>query len=173
MFLKFWKELGVGITDVSLHPSFLTDVKQTLRDDMHTLKYVVIGRASISRNRKPFSDIDWMLSIADSARSYCLDQKDFEKACKYFLQCNRDSGHTAKGVLLSSCSKTRKRSIALPAPKVGSLYFRRDCRRKGFCKVIFLEGSYARVQWNSNGKITRIMTHNLRNRSLYSNKKVF
>lgn len=175
MKVSLWKSIGMGVTEVPLPPSILASLKKEIPEDLHALKYVVFDLNEKRSSDEISSQLEQILSIADTARQYSLNQIEFRTACRNFCgpapipTSDAPSGPSPSGRKRIPMSKV----ALLPAPKPGLTLYRRDSRRQGSCSVLSVENGSAMVKWHQTKKITKIATKNLRSPRLYSTKKVF
>jgi hypothetical protein len=176
MKVSLWKSIGMGVSEVPLPPSILAGIKRGIPDELHALKYVVFD-LSVNKVVPGIKDeLEQILSIADTAKQYSLNQIEFRSACKTFLgpvPSEESTGKTSAALL----NGTRKKppttcATQLPAPKPGLILYRRDNRRRGSCSVISVAEGFASVKWHHNKKVTKIAVANLRSPRLYSTKKI-
>ena len=174
---SIWKSIGMGVTEVPLPPSILAQIKKEIPDDLHALKYVVFDLSAKNPKGSPQDNLDQILSIADTAKQYSLNQIEFRNACRNFLKPN--SPETIQGLAEQKKQDVKKGKVAplassfLPVPKRGLILYRRDSRRRGSCSVVAVAEGVASVRWHHNNKVTKIAVENLRSPRLYSTKKIF
>lgn len=171
MKLVFWKSLGMAVTDAPLPPHVLATLKKTMQDDMHSLKYVAFAPDQSPTRAQELSDL---LSVIDVARNYSLNFAEFCQACRQF--CLSKNTPSLSSPQKSTCKLSPQKHLQqklLPVPKPGLVLFRRDSRRRGSCRVVSICGESTKVRWLHNGKFTTIALQNLRNRRLFSLKRIF
>lgn len=165
----------MGVTEVPLPPSILASIKKEFPEDLHALKYAVFDLTEKKAGKETVSQLEQILSIADTAKQYSLNQIEFRNACRAF--CGPTPAPAVEaGPNTIACGRKRLPKIEvalLPAPKPGLILYRRDSRRRGSCSVLKVENGSATVKWHQTKKITKIATQNLRSPRLYSTKKVF
>ena len=175
MKVSLWKSIGMGVTEVPLPPSILASIKKEFPDDLHALKYVVFELSAKKSALESASQLEQILSVADTAKQYSLNQIEFRTACRNFCgPAPIPASDSPPGP--SPCGKRKipmSNVTLLPAPKPGLTLYRRDSRRQGSCSVLSVENGSATVKWHQTKKITKIATKNLRSPRLYSTKKVF
>jgi hypothetical protein len=175
MKVSLWKSIGMGVTEVPLPPPILAGLKKKIPEDLHALKYVVFDLNEKRPSDEISSQLEQILSIADTARQYSLNQIEFRTACRNFCgPTSTPTSDTPCGAVPSGRKKIPMFKLTLlPAPKPGLTLYRRDSRRQGSCSVLSIENGSATVRWHQTKKITKIATKNLRSPRLYSTKKVF
>ena len=174
MKIIFWKSFGMGIADIVLPASVLAPFKRQLGDDAHSLKYVITQQHKNDKQPQYSKMLDEILGIADAARRYNLNKNEFEAACQLFTQ--RSMSRTVLTSFIPNQTKTCRRRITnvmLPFPKVGTVLYRKDPRRKGLCKVVEIDQLKGRIIWQHSGRKSTVSIGNLRNPALYSIKKVY
>ena len=174
MKITFWKSFGMGVADIQLPPQVLASFKREFAEEMHTLKYIIFNVRTRQASVVESDELDQILELANSAKRFNLNLKEFKAACKSFCEPGSQSLEltTSKAAQLRSPAKRMER-LLLPPLKPGHILFRRDSRRKGSCKIIRIEENIATVVWKHSGKHTKINLINLRNPVLYSTSTVF
>lgn len=168
--LKIWEKLGVGATSYPLPIEIVSQLKKSLSDDMQALKYVVFNVCDRKKESNGEKDLESILATIDTARQYHLTSHEMREACDRFVNCKQ----RFEKILFSKNGQSRpkrRESTLLPEPKVGSIFFRKDKRRRSCCKVVAVEDGKATVMWAHSGRKTNIAVLNLRNPSLYATKK--
>ena len=174
MKITFWKSFGMGVADIELPPSISGPFKRQLGDNAHCLKYIIILLHKKGNQSRYSEMLDEILGITDAAKRYNLNQNEFQTACQIFAQRIR-----SRTVLISDTpnqTKTCKRritNVVLPIPKVGTILYRKDSRRKGLCKVVEIDQLKGRIIWQHSGRKSTVSIGNLRNPALYSLEKIY
>jgi hypothetical protein len=174
MKITFWKSFGMGVVDSEPPRGVLAALKREFAEDMHTLKYIVFNATTRQASVVSSTELDQILELADVAKRFNLNLKEFIEACKSF--CSSEFRYPDVTLSRSTYRRVPRKSLGrvlLPPPKPGLILFRRDSRRKGSCKIIQITQNAATVIWRQSGKHSKVDINNLRNPALYSVSSVF
>ena len=173
MKIAVWKFLQIGFTDSLLPAAIVADIKKSMSEEIHALKYIVfrLDTSRSSHNKECF--LNETLQILDLAKQYNLTKAEFEAACIAFVSPQLQ---TQKHLQITTSRRNRlfsarKQKVYLPIPKEGQILWRKDKRRPGSCKVVKVDDLRTTVQWTSTGRHTSILNTNIKDPFLFSHKQ--